>query len=314
MPIAFPHRRLRRTLTFGSALGWAVALAWVPVAQAQTQQSKEPGVETMPSAASSSHDVAAAERYAAQAFDAYGRKDYQRAALLYEKALKAAPGADILYNLARIHDLGLRNSARAIEYYRAYLKHPSSARPRSEYAELRILELQSAATARLNAQTSSPSLDSITAEVTSRADSNMTAEMTVVRKPEQLGREWTGRDIAAVATAGAGLASLIVSARFGIMAYAERDTWRNGCNRNSCDSQLAVNAARNASDRADVATIALATGGGLLAIASALLWIPSATDDATPDGTNPVRLQLSLGQPGVGFESSGFWGSVSGNF
>jgi tetratricopeptide (TPR) repeat protein len=52
-------------------------------------------------------NVIEAEQLAAQAFEAYERKEYDRAIELYEKALAAASSADILYNIARVATIAL---------------------------------------------------------------------------------------------------------------------------------------------------------------------------------------------------------------
>src|SRR5690606_6622437 len=82
--------------------------------------------------------------YAARAFDAYKRKDYQSAIALYQKALEAAPSADILYNIARIYDLGLRDRALAISFYSRYVNDPGAVPNRIEVATKRLAELRAA--------------------------------------------------------------------------------------------------------------------------------------------------------------------------
>src|SRR5688500_1131432 len=72
-------------------------------------------------------DVARAEQYAADAFDAYGRKAYAEAIALYERAYSIAPNGDvILYNIARIYDVGLHSRSLAIDYYRRYTAAPGA--------------------------------------------------------------------------------------------------------------------------------------------------------------------------------------------
>ena len=89
-----------------NALGWLIAtasLSWSTAAGPALAQD-EP---------SSPPDVARAESYAAEAFQAYAEKDYPRAVALYQQALDAAPSADIVYNIARIYDTKLEDAAHA---------------------------------------------------------------------------------------------------------------------------------------------------------------------------------------------------------
>jgi hypothetical protein len=83
---------------------------------------------------------------------------------------------------------------------------------------------------------------------------------------------------------------------FGVSAYAERDTWRSMCNGNSCSSQSAVDAARSASRQADVATVALASGGGLLALAAGFWWLaPSPSPSGVALQIHPASSGADLG-------------------
>ena len=65
-------------------------------------------------------EIARAEAFATEAFEAYERKEYEQAVALYRKALEASPSADIIYNLARIYDSKLKDRQRAVEFYRRY--------------------------------------------------------------------------------------------------------------------------------------------------------------------------------------------------
>ena len=96
-------------------------------------------------------DVALAERYAAAAFEAYRVRDYGRAVSLYEQALAAAPSADILYNMARVYDVGLRDRRLAIAYYERYTADPAAVANRLGTATERLHELRAAELASMGA-------------------------------------------------------------------------------------------------------------------------------------------------------------------
>src|SRR5688572_32828061 len=87
--------------------------------------------------AAASSDVSKAENYAAQAFEAYERKDYQEAVVLYLKALEAAPSSDALYKLAKIYDAKLRHRELAMKFYRRYMADPGAERDRVRAAHAR---------------------------------------------------------------------------------------------------------------------------------------------------------------------------------
>ncbi len=263
----------------------------------------------------SQEDLASAERYAARAFEAYGRKEYRLAADLYQRALRAAPGADLLYNLARIYDLGLQDRTLAIAYYQRYLEHPSSARPRSDYAALRIKELEAAeavdrerAGADAEGQSASvapPKPSKVASIPPGVALPRGEAGATLVMDPADAGELWTMQEIAGATIAGAGAAGLAFAAGFAISAQSKGDVWRSDCRGNVCGSEDGVAAARAATERANAATVALVTGGTLLAVGSALFWTSSRPAPA------PMRLAVDLGVPA---STAGLGLSVSGRF
>jgi hypothetical protein len=86
---------------------------------------------------------------------------------------------------------------------------------------------------------------------------------------------WTQREVLAAAFAGAGAIGIGLGVGFGWSAYAARDQWQRECAGNECSSQSAVDAARSSARKADVATIAFASGGALLALAGVFWWTRS---------------------------------------
>jgi hypothetical protein len=214
-----------------------------------------PGVDP-PSAASAAEarpaNVIEAEHLASQGFDAYDRKEYRRAIELYQRALAAASSADILYNIARVYDVGLHDGGHATEYYRRYLAEPKAQSPRRQLAEQRIAVLQPSPFA---------------------APIETDPEAAIADTASHHSSGWSWRETSAVALAGSGLIALGVGTGFGISAASQSDTWKQDCKGNVCQSQRGVDAAHTAADRARVATVALAAGGALLAGGAAVWWL-----------------------------------------
>jgi hypothetical protein len=223
----------------------------------------------------SASDVARAESYAAEAFDAYTRKDYPAAVSLYLKAWDAAATADILYNLARIYDGKLKDRQTAIEYYRRYIRDPGAepARVRSSNERLsQLLELES-----LSAQTPAarppfePGLGNAAAL---SSDALRTGQTTPSRDHGISSMQVLG--IVALST---GVAGLAIGAGFGLSAKSDASIADTFCNGNACSSQRGVDASHDASDAATISTIAFVAGGVLSALGAVTLVLASSRDD-----------------------------------
>src|SRR6185295_2978156 len=100
------------------------------------------------------------------------------------------------------------------------------------------------------------------------------------------------RELTAVALGGAGVVAVGVGAGFGWSAYSDRDLWRHDCSGNECSSQRAIDAAHSATRKANVATLALVTGGVLLGAGAALWWLGGSSD--APEHT-ALRLEPLTG-------------------
>lgn len=232
-------------------------------------------------------NVVEAEHLASQAFDAYERKEYPRAIELYQRALDAAASSDILYNIARVYDVGLHDSAHATEYYRRYLAEPKAQSPRRQLAEQRIAALQP-----------SPRSD-----VPPRAAIETDPATAIADPaPPQHDSAWTWRETSALALAGTGVIALGVGTAFAISA-SQSDTWKQDCDGNVCQTQRGVDAAHTAADRAQVATIALAAGGALLAGGAAIWWL-GAKHEESPRVALQVVPVGPAAQVGASFSSS----------
>lgn len=237
--------------------------------------SSQPAAST--SEAAPGHDVAEAERLAEAAFAAYEQQQYARAIELYEQAWSAAPSADISFNIARVYDRGLKDPERARVYYRRYVAAPDAVPHRRRIAELRLAELQP--TPAETEPTPPARAEPPATALTGSAPATPRVEPT---------RLWTPRKVTALVLGGVGVSALGLGLGFALSAQSERNEWQNGCDGNACTSQRAVDAARSAGRKADIATVALASGAGLLGIGAALWWLGPSTADATPR----ARLQV----------------------
>jgi hypothetical protein len=210
--------------------------------------------------------VALAERHAEEAFQAYGRKDYANAVALYLKALDAAPSADIVYNLARVYDIGLRDRALAKTFYTRYLGEPGAVANRIEMARQRLAELDAA-----ESSVKGPAVASATDAAPPAPHAVTSSPMP---RPAREAAAQGGSALPALAlTAGAlGLVGMGVGVGFGITAKSHLDVSRRYCNDNSCTTLRGVEAARSAARAADVATVGFVAGGGLLALGT-VLWL-----------------------------------------
>jgi hypothetical protein len=331
------QRLALRARRHGIALGIGVGACCVALPSANAQPSNaqpsnaqssnaQPSSGARPNkSGASSVDTALAEKYAALAFEAYSRKAYAEAVGLYERGLAVAPSADILYNIARIYDLGLRHRALAMDYYRRYADDPGAVPSRILIANQRLAELRAAeqaatldveppahshlAAAAAGAQTTTGASRQMVAQRAPLPTSSISAAQTTpIHSPTARATSGAGvtpLEVTALALGGVGLASVGIGVGFGIAARTQTDTWRQYCDGNACTSQRGVDAAESARRSARVATVGFATGGTLLALSSVIWWLGSAGERsggvAALDVT-PIASESELG-----------W-SVSGQF
>jgi hypothetical protein len=242
--------------------------------EAQAAAALEPQAVVKPESPVRAADVARSERLAALAFEAYGRKDHQNALLLYQQALEAAPSADIVYNIARIYDIGLRDRALAIVYYTRYVEDPGAVASRIETAHRRLNELVAAERA---AALPVPAAPSVQAPPAPSGPAPVSAPVAAPR----LARNGSSPALIAGAlmAGSAGLAGIGVGVGFGLSAKRKLEESERYCDGDQCTSQRGVDAARAATRAADVATVGFSVGGGLLALGT-ILWF---LDDGEPE-------------------------------
>jgi hypothetical protein len=301
MMITPPARILMMALGIAGSLSPArPARAQAPEAEPASSAPAEPaGAAAEPPVLQA--DVALAERYAAAAFEAYRAREYGRAVSLYEQALAAAPSAEILYNIARVHDVGLRDRRLAIDYYERYRAHPSATPELFETATRRLHELRAAEAA----TSAAPPGGANTIARDFPGDGSARIPTTPPAVPS--GRGPSALEVTALAFGAAGLVGVGLGIGFGLSARAEEDTWSRDCNGNQCNSQRGVDAAESAARSASIATVGFAAGGGLLAVGMVLWLIDSDSTSEQPSSAKSLRFAPALGSSNVG-------GTLSGSF
>jgi hypothetical protein len=226
-------------------------------------------------------DVARAEDYAAQAFEAYSREDYVQAVSLYRVALEAAASPDILYNLARIYDGKLKDRAAAISFYQRYTTDPGADPDRVRIAMQRIAILH-------EPEGTNPDSTHVPGAAANDEAKGPTAESGASRKTAEKARSGiTGLQIASLLVGSVGVAGVGVGIGFGIDAKTNADVSHDLCTGNLCSTPRGVNAARDASSSARISTIAFVAGGALIAGGVTMLILSS-----TGSGEREASAQL----------------------
>jgi hypothetical protein len=255
-------------------------------------------------------DIEHAEVYAAQAFQAYVQRDYEKAVALYLQAYEAAPSADILFNIARVHDVGLQDVALSISFYQDYVLSPDAEPHRIEIARERISRLSTIEAAVRERSAHAAGVDVAGAPLggasaTGPAEAGGVAAPGAARgrAPSSAGAtdvdDWTPWRVGALVAGSIGVVSVGLGAGFGVAALSDAATARKDCEGNVCSSRRGVEAARAAAKSANIATVGFALGGSLLAasLASMLFDLGSAPghDTIGASGLRPVATTSELG-------------------
>jgi hypothetical protein len=279
------RRSVRRAQRWALAVTMACGVAGSAHAQDASEDVQQPDVER-------------AEGHAARAYRAYADKDYTTAVRLYRQAYAAAPAPDILYNIARIYEIGLQDRARAIQFYREFIADPDADANRLEIASARLSRLEEAERSTPPAPNDG-ALDANPRELSTPPHPPVS---TPGAMPASDG--WSRWGIGAVVAAGAGLTAMGVGAAFGIDALSQAKTVREDCNGNACTSNRGVSAARAATKSANIATVSFALGGILLGTGAALLWIDL---DEPPEQPSRLTWSPQASPSEVGLALSGRW-------
>lgn len=278
MKRTFVHAALLGTISLATGLAATDASAQPAAGSAQATQ------------------VEQAEAYAADAFEAYQRKDYTTAVALYRQAYEAAPTADILFNIARIYDIGLGDRSLAMLFYQDYVVDPEAEDDRIEVAFERIGQLQAAERAAHEPQAAAPP----------SAPAPALAGPTPVRArrgPEvdviEPSAPWTSLRVGGIVAGTVGLVSIGIGAGFGVAALSDASTAREYCDGDVCSSQRGVDAVHSAAKNADIATVSFALGGALVAAGGLLLWLddgpPASHADSAKVSWSPIASESELG-------------------
>ena len=242
-------------------------------------------------------EVEQAEAYAADAFEAYQRKDYTTAVALYRKAYEAAPTADILFNIARIYDIGLGDRSLAMLFYQDYVVDPEAEDDRIEVAFERIGQLQAAERAAHEPQPAAPPAAApAPAPATPAAVRARTSPEVDLIEPSA---PWTSLRVGGIVAGTVGLVSIGIGAGFGVAALSDASTAREYCDGDVCSSQRGVDAVHSATKSADIATVSFALGGALVAAGGLLLWLddgpPASHADSAKLEWSPIASESELG-------------------
>jgi tetratricopeptide (TPR) repeat protein len=260
-------------------------------------------VPSVANAEPASTDVSRAENYAADAFAAYEKKDYQEAVVLYLKALEATPSADVLFNLAKIYDTKLNDRQLAMSFYRRYIADPGAEPDRVRVANTRLTELRELEAA----ASEKPAAVAATAAVGEQqkgsppaAKSSGASDSTVPPADHGLsGMQWAG-----IATGIVGLGGVAVGTVFGFSAKSDAEIANQECNGNDCRTQRGVDAAKDAATKADVSTASFIAGGALIAVGTVLL-LTGGSSAPTEGPTANFRITPYAGLGSLGTQLSG---------
>ncbi|MGC4092738.1 MAG: hypothetical protein QM756_33625 [Polyangiaceae bacterium] len=248
------------------------SLAWLPLCAALL--SAPARAEDAPAGEASG--VALSEQRAAEAYQAYTRKDYAAAVALYLQAHEAAPSGSILYNVARIYDTKLLDRPLAIVYYRRYIADPGAYVERIEFANQRLKQLRDAEVA---SSQGAAEADAGSPPVSAAPRRAPAPAAPPPEPPPRNNSSWSGTRWTGVVLGAAGLAALATGAGFGLAAMSKANTAKGDCDGNACVTQRGVDAANAANDAATIANVGFVAGGVLL-LGGTTLFIVGARDNS----------------------------------
>ncbi|HWA75319.1 MAG TPA: hypothetical protein VG937_23440 [Polyangiaceae bacterium] len=278
--------------------------AWLCLGAAAATGSFSPGARADEPSANEPSAVALSEQRAAEAFQAYSKKDYSGAVALYLKAYEAAPNGSILYNIARIYDTKLADRPLAITYYRRYIADPGAYTERIEFANQRLTQLR-------DAEALSEKLDDSAAAKQPERPEPRTANERPSRTTETQSAQraeggWSSVRWAGVALGAVGVAALGTGAGFGLAAMSKARTANELCDGNDCTSQRGVDAANSADRAATISNIGFAAGGGLL-LTGLTLFLIGGEESAQQERGATLRVETAADPRGAAVRVSGRW-------
>jgi hypothetical protein len=288
------RRRLRGALVGSSRRVWPLLTALAVLCTSARRAEAEP-----PPAAAEVGDIERAEALAAQAFAAYDRKEYAAAVLLYRQAYDASPSADILFNIARIYDIGLGERSTALTFYRQYVIDPDAEDARIDIAFERLAVLEQRVP-----PAASPSTESHTPPPYRPLAPAPQGEPMPASELTEEG--WTAWRVGGIVAGTVGLVGLGLGAGFGVAALSDAATAREYCAGDVCRSQRGLDAVDAATKNANIATASFVLGGGLVAVGAAMLWFEREPEPTRPEVAQ-VRWSAHATGSELGMALSGRW-------
>jgi hypothetical protein len=254
--------------------------------------------EAEPLSLAEAGEIERAEALAAQAFAAYDRKEYAAAVLLYRQAYDASPSADILFNIARIYDIGLGERSTAVTFYRQYVIDPDAEDDRVDIAFERLAVLEP------------PARPAASSSIASHAPPPLAVSPAPPHAPapasESPEEAWTAWRVGGIVAGTVGLVGIGLGAGFGVAALSDAATAREYCEGDVCRSQRGLDAVNAASKNANIATASFVLGGGLVAVGAAMLWLDREPEPARPEVAQ-VRWSAHATGSELGLAVSGQW-------
>jgi hypothetical protein len=236
-----------------------------------------------------------ATAFANQAFDAYQAGDFANALQLYLKANSILPAAAVYYNIARIYDTKLGDTALAEDFYRKFINQPG--------ADPQLVLKATARLAALRSETASKGREA----AASTPDPQVSAAPEPASPPpdQDLGR---GQRFAGYVVGGVGLVGLGLGTIFGLRAQSKKSDADNSCDGAGCTNQQGVDSMDAAHSAATVSTVTFAIGGAAMAGAVLLLLTaPSAPEPAQAAEPGSLHLVPALGPQSAGLTLTGNW-------
>jgi tetratricopeptide (TPR) repeat protein len=245
------------------------------------------------------------EQRAAEAFQAYSKKDYAAAVALYLQAYEAAPSGSILYNIARIYDTKLADRPLAISFYRRYIADPGAYTERIELANQRLKQLREAEALTATLSGSDAKAKDVDAPA-ARAQSEHPRTERAPNVSQRAETGWSTLRWTGVAFSVLGVAALGTGAGFGLAAMSRASTARELCDGNACISQRGVDAAGSADRAATISNIGFLAGGGLV-LTGATLFLLGGDASSEKSGEAGLGVNARASSSSAALEVSGRW-------
>lgn len=236
--------------------------------------------------ASPDSKATAGEALAEKAYTLYHEGQFIESLAAYQRAYEMTGASVVLFNIANIYDLKLRELELAGEYYRRYLRAPDATPElvRKSNERLEGLKLQALPPPQSSAKPAP-------------------APAHAPDAPAESGSAWRTTGLV---VGGLGLVSLGVSGAFALHAGSKDSDADRYCNSNSECDPAGIELGDEANSAATVSTVTFI--GGLAALTAGAVLFFAAPSRAAPAKTaRGVRAAPSLGPQTAGFVLAGSW-------